>query len=89
LAPTAHIVTSTPECSISRRTQIFSAQHHKNVIIWVWDAKGDAKIAVKNVMQSNGVITSSTPSCRRASTSLNDSHARRASRTAGFLFLEP
>ena len=25
--------------------------------IWVWDAKGDAaKITIKNVMQSNGVI---------------------------------
>jgi len=29
----------------------------KNGAIWVWDAKGDAaKITIKNVMQSNGVI---------------------------------
>ena len=29
----------------------------KDGAIWVWDAKGDsAKITIKNVMQSNGVI---------------------------------
>jgi uncharacterized surface protein with fasciclin (FAS1) repeats len=29
----------------------------KDGAIWIWDAKGDAaKITIKNVMQSNGVI---------------------------------
>ena len=29
----------------------------KDGALWVWDAKGDAaKITIKNVMQSNGVI---------------------------------